>query len=43
MRREAGPEGHGDVPEGALAGLEVEGRGKEPLAPLSFVLGEGMG
>lgn len=38
-----GPEGHGDVPEGVLAGLEVEGRGKETLVPLFSLLGEGMG
>lgn len=34
--------GHQDMPEGALAGLGVEGRGKEPLALLSFVLEKGI-
>lgn len=31
------------MPEGALAGLVVAGRGEEPLAPLLSVLGEGVG
>lgn len=31
--------GYRDVPDGVLAHLEVEGREKEPLAPLSSALG----
>lgn len=43
MRGEVGPVGHQDMPEGALAGLRMEGRGKEPRAPLSSILAEGTG